>query len=558
MIRKSILPLILMLTGSILSSLQAQNTDNFEIAKNLDIFATLFKEVNSNYVEEVQPGELMKTGIDAMLKSLDPFTVFIPESEVEDYKIITTGQYGGIGALIHKQGEWVVISEPYEGKPSQLAGLLAGDRILEVNGESARGKTTDEVSAILKGQPGTTVNIVVDRQGERLEKVIVRENVKIDNIPYAGMIDEHIAYIKLMGFTQNAGQEVRETFLNLRSNHAIEGVIIDLRGNGGGLLNEAVEVTNIFVDKGQLVVSTKGKITEKNKSYTTTESATDTEIPLIILVNNSSASASEIVAGAVQDLDRGIILGQRTYGKGLVQNVIPLSYNAQAKITVARYYIPSGRCIQAIDYSVRDENGVSAKTPDSLAIPFTTSQGRIVFDQGGIEPDITLEPEKLSQISIALLSDFHVFDYATHFTQTHPTINPPETFTITPEIFNDFIAFLSGRDLKYTTLCEELIEQLKTAAMEESYYADIQAEINLLGEQVIKNKEADLMKHQQEIEQLLGVEIISRYYYQRGKIILSLSHDPEIEEAKKILRNRDTYFAILHASGETEEIQKKN
>ncbi|MCD4663739.1 MAG: S41 family peptidase, partial [Bacteroidales bacterium] len=358
--------LVLLVLNSVI--LIGQNSNNFEISKNLDIYTTLFKKLNTNYVDDISAGELIKTGIDAMLESLDPYTVYIPESEVEDYKFITTGQYGGIGALIQKQGDYIVIAEPYEDKPAHTAGLKAGDKILEIEGKSTEGKSTSDVSAILKGQPGSSVNVLISRDGidDPFEMELARENIKIDNIPYYGMLNNRVGYIKLTGFTQKAGKEVKDAFIDLRDNNDLKGIILDLRGNGGGLLQEAVNITNIFVDKGEVVVSTKGKLPNKNNTYRTMNVAVDKEIPLVVLVDNSSASASEIVGGAIQDLDRGVIIGQRTFGKGLVQNVMPLSYNSQAKITVAKYYIPSGRCIQAIDYSHKDKNGDSKRIPDSL------------------------------------------------------------------------------------------------------------------------------------------------------------------------------------------------
>ena len=339
---------VLMAGGCVLPAAAQNQTDQtFEVLKNLDIYSNLIKELNAEYVDEIQPGELTKTAIDAMLESLDPYTNFIPESQVEDYKFITTGQYGGIGALIHQQGDYVIISEPYEGSPAQKSDLRAGDKIVEVNGQTAKGKSYDDVSAILKGQAGTTVTLKVLRDGydKPIEKYITRDIIKIDNIPYSGMVAPDIGYIRLSSFTQNAGREVKQAFQKLRETNSIKGLVIDLRGNGGGLLNEAVDISNIFVDKGQEIVTTKGKVADKNRSYKTLYPVTDEKIPVVILVDRYSASASEILAGAMQDLDRGVVIGQRTFGKGLVQNVVPLSYNAQMKITVAKYYTPSGHDI---------------------------------------------------------------------------------------------------------------------------------------------------------------------------------------------------------------------
>lgn len=529
-------------------------SNNFEISKNLDIYATLFKEINTNYVEEINPGELMETGIDAMLKSLDPYTVFIPEAEVEDYKFITTGQYGGIGALIHKDGDHVVISEPYEENPAQLSGLKAGDRIVEVDGKLLEGKSTSDVSSILKGQAGTTVNIVVEREGvdSPISKEIVRENVKIKNIPYYGMVEDGIGYIKLAGFTQRAGKEVKEAFLELKKYNELKGFILDLRGNGGGLLQEAVNIANVFVEKDQFIVSTKGKLATKNNSYKTNSIAVDKDIPLVVLIDNSSASASEIVAGALQDLDRAVIVGQRSFGKGLVQNVIPVAYNSQAKITVAKYYIPSGRCIQAIDYSKRDADGNGEITPDSLSTAYKTMNGRTVFDGHGIEPDIEIEPAVLSKLSYTLLTKYLFFNYATKFEMENDSIPSADQFVVTDDIYDNFVAYLADKDYSYTTMSEKSIEQLKEHAEEEKYFTDIETEYNMLFQKMKEKKSDDIEKHKEEIKKILRLEIVSRYYYQTGKIVSSLKDDIELNKAIEILNTNEEYLAILDgtASGE--------
>ncbi|MCD4729284.1 MAG: S41 family peptidase [Bacteroidales bacterium] len=530
--------------------LVGQRSSNFEISKNLEIYTSLYKELNTNYVDELAPGELMETGIDAMLKSLDPYTVFIPEAEVEDYKFITTGQYGGVGALIQQQGDYIVIAEPYEGKPAQLAGLKAGDKILLVDGESTIGRSTSDVSTILKGQPGTSVKILIEREGVEspFEKELMRENVKIDNIPYYGMIDKSIGYIKLVGFTQKAGKEVKDAYVDLKNNNTLKGLVLDLRGNGGGLLQEAVNITNIFVDKGNMVVSTKGKLPSKNHTYRTNLNPVDNDIPIVILVDNSSASASEIVAGAIQDLDRGVIVGQRTFGKGLVQNVIPISYNAQAKITVAKYYIPSGRCIQAIDYSKKDKNGHSERIPDSLITAFTTKNGRTVYDGHGIKPDIVTEEQEFSILSYALLTNYLFFNYATKFERENPDIASADNFAITDDIYDDFIAYISDKDYDYTTKCEETLEKLKGYMEEEKYFSNIQSEYESLALKLKENKQADLTKHKEELNKILRLEIISRYYYQKGQIISSLSDDIDIAKSIEIINQHDSYLAILDGS----------
>ena len=526
---------------------QAPNQQGFEIMKNLDIYSNVVKELNQDYVDEINPGELTQTGLDAMLESLDPYTNFIPESQVEDYRFITTGQYGGIGALIHQQGDYIVISEPYEGSPAVKAGLKAGDRVLEVNGKQAKGKSYEDVSSILKGQAGTTVDVVVERDGESkpITKSITRENIKIDNIPYAAMVADGIGYIKLTGFTQNAAKEVKQNFIKLKESGNLHGIVIDLRGNGGGLLNEAVDIANIFVERGQDIVSTKGKMADKNRTHSTMNPPVDLTIPVVILVDRSSASASEILAGSLQDLDRAVILGQRTFGKGLVQNVVPLSYNAQMKITVAKYYIPSGRCIQAIDYEHKKKDGSFGKIPDSLIRAFKTRNGRVVYDGGGINPDVVTTGRKFSSLATTLYSKYLIFDYATLFARTHPTIAAPESFVITDSIYNDFLSYLKGKDYSYKTRSERALEDLKTTALKENYFDAIQLEYDHLKARMEKDKQEDLQKYNEQIRELLKTEILSRYYYQKGKVAGSLKTDPELAEAIATINNPEKYRGIL-------------
>lgn len=520
---------------------------NFEIAKNLDIFATLFRELVVNYVDEINSAELIKTGIDEMLGSLDPYTNFIPESEMEDYRFMTTGQYGGIGALIMRRGDYIFISETYEGFPADKGGLLPGDKILTINEQSAKNRNQEEVSALLKGQPGTEVVIEIERAGheELLTKTLLREVVKIDNIPYYGLLDEKTGYIKLTGFTQNAGREVREAFTELRNAHNIQNIVLDLRGNGGGLLNEAVNITNLFVERNQLVVSTKGNLEERNSTHRTLNNPIDKDIPLVILVDRGSASASEIVAGAIQDFDRGVIIGQRTFGKGLVQNVIPLSYNTQLKVTVAKYYIPSGRCIQAIDYAHKNEDGSVATVPDSLKVAFKTANGRVVYDGGGIEPDLFVEPMTLSNISIALITKFHIFEFANEFYQKNAEILPADQFEITDEIYAAFTQYLQDKDYSYETESEMIIEHLKRVARNEKYYEAISQDIAKIKNRVNETKNEDLVTFRPEIEEILKNEIVGRYYKQKGRIISSLKDDPEIIQAMELFRSSERYQAIL-------------
>jgi carboxyl-terminal processing protease len=546
--RGEVVLLIMLLLGACkLAPAQAPNEQGFEIVKNLDIFSNVIKELNTNYVDDIKPGELSKTAIDAMLESLDPYTNYITETEIEDYKFITTGEYGGIGALIHQNGDYVVISEPYEGAPAQKSDLRAGDKILEINGQSAKGKTYSDVSAILKGQAGTTITLKIQRPGENapIEKVLNREIIKIDNIPYSGMLDHDIGYIKLTSFTQKAASEVKQAFLKLREKDGLKGIIIDIRGNGGGLLNEAVDIVNIFVDRGQDVVTTKGKLPDKNHTYKTMNAPVDVNLPVVILVDGQSASASEILSGAIQDLDRGVVVGRRTFGKGLVQNVVPLSYNAQMKVTVAKYYIPSGRCIQAIDYSHKNKEGVFGTIPDSLISAFKTKGGRTVYEGRGIKPDIYTDKFDYSNIAMALYSKYLIFDFATQFRIDHPAIPPADKFEITDSIFNVFLAFISDKNYDYKTKSEEALEDLRKNSEKENYFNAIRSEYDALKKQMENDKKSDLTKFKSQISDLIKQEIVSRYYYQRGKIIASLRTDKDLAKAITTLTDQNLYKSVL-------------
>ena len=555
-LRSSLIGIFFLLFISL--NLKAQNENNFEISKNLEIFISMYNELNKSYVDEINPGELMVGGIESMLETLDPYTVYIPESQIEDYRMITTGQYGGIGSLIHKNGDYVIISEPYEGYPAQTTGLKAGDRVISINGENMVGKPSDEVSKFLKGQPGTSIKISVERDNAEspLDFEITRQNITIKDIPYYGMLNKNIGYIKLSGFTQQAGNKVKDAYVELKNNNPLKGVILDLRNNGGGLLGEAVNITNIFVDKGALVVSTKGRLKDKNQDHYTRFNGIDPKIPLIVLINAHSASASEIVAGAIQDLDRGVILGQRSFGKGLVQNVIPLSYNSQMKITVAKYYIPSGRCIQAIDYSMKDEDGYYSKIPDSLVNEFKTKNGRLVYDGGGIEPDIKMSPRRYSRIITSLFTKYLIFDFATKFAIENPEIPQAEDFIITDEIYQDFVDFLADKDYDYTTACEEKLNELKETSEAEGTYEAIAEQYELLHKAMMHNKEEDLVTYKDEISELLKLEIVSRYYYQEGKIRASLHDDPEINRAIKVLEDPAIYQSVLDGSYTEDKAEK--
>lgn len=529
------------------SSLKAQTSSDFEISKNLEILSSLYKELNTNYVDGINPSDLMKTGIDAMLDKLDPYTVYIPESEIEDFRFMTTGEYGGIGSLIHRQGDYIIISEPYANSPAQKSGLKAGDKILKINDKNASGKSVEDVSAILKGQPGTSFKLVIERQGEPkpLTFDIVREKITIDPVPYYGMLDGGFGYIKLNSFTQTASADVKKALLDLKAKNTLGGLVLDLRDNGGGLLNEAVNIVNLFVKKNELVVSTKGKQSDKNRSYQTSMEPVDVNLPLVVLVNGNSASASEIVAGALQDLDRAVIVGSRTYGKGLVQNVFPLSYNTQVKITVAKYYIPSGRCIQEIDYAHKNAAGSNDIIPDSLITAYKTMHGRTVFDGKGIAPDVATDTSRLSTVAYNLLTKYILFDYATQYATAHPAIAPAGTFKLNDADYGDFVAFTEKKDFNFKTVAERELETVKKAAIYEKSWDDVKPQYDTMLQAIELHKKKDLIENKPEISDILQQEIASRYYYQKGRIESSLSDDAELKTATKVLTDATRYASIL-------------
>ena len=531
-----------------LGLLAQEKQNNFEIAKSLDIYNSLLRELNLNYVDEINPGELNETAIKAMLEGLDPYTVFIPESDIENAKFMTTGEYGGIGAVIQYDGEFTRISDPYEGWPAQKAGIIAGDAILEVNGVDCKKKNTQQVSEMLKGQPGTEVVLKLKRYGQEkpMEIKLKREKVKIDNIPYYKVFDNGIAYLALSGFTREAGKELKEKLMEMKKDQQLKGFVLDLRGNGGGLMNEAVDIVNLFIPKGKAVVSMKGKAATANSMHPTTNEPVDLEIPLAILVDGSSASASEIVAGAIQDYDRGVIIGQRTFGKGLVQNILPLSYITQMKVTVAHYYIPSGRCIQEIDYSHKKDTTQMKK--DTLGKAFKTIHGRTVYEGHGITPDVKVERDPYATVTAYLYGKNYIFDYANKFYSEYKSIAPADRFQIDEATYQDFMKFVKDKNFSYTTESEKAIEKLKKTAKDEGYLDKIQPQIDLLEKNLAAEKDKDLLNNRKDIEEMLRSEIVGRYYYQKGRIVASLNDDPDLKRAFEILLNtngKDEYHSIL-------------
>jgi len=543
-IRFIALAAILITAGISISFLATQETRDFRIAKNLDIFFSLYRELNTFYVDELNPDKLVKTGIDNMLKSLDPYTVYYPESESDEIAFMTTGKYGGIGSLIRGGGEYVVISLVYKGFPADLAGVRAGDLIKKVDGFALKGADTETVSQKLKGNPGTTVMLTIERNGKEMEIPVKREKIEIPSVPYYGMIDNETGYIRFTNFTQNCSEDVRNALIKLKNEKATK-IILDLRSNPGGLLTEAVNVVNLFVGPGNEIVSTKGKVKQFDESFKTSKAAVDQNIPLAVIINRGSASASEIVAGAIQDLDRGVVVGQRSYGKGLVQITRPLSYNSQLKVTTAKYYIPSGRCIQALDFSNPNEDGSVGIIPDSLISEFRTRNGRVVRDGGGISPDVEALPSPLSQIAAELYQRNYFFDFATKYFWSHPAPESPMKFTISEEIYDDFRNYLVECEFNYSTITELSLNELISNAKREKYYELHKDLFTELQNELRHTLDNDLVTFRDEITELLADEIIGRYFYEEGSIQFSLGTDVQVKKAVEILKSADEYKSIL-------------
>jgi len=511
----------------------------FEISKNLEVFTNLYKELNTYYVDEIDPAVLMRTGIDAMVQSLDPYTNYISEAEVEGYRLMTEGRYNGLGADFAEINERVVLVEVQAESPALEAGLKAGDVLLEIDGNDVTNKDIEQVNEFFKGFPGTEVTLLVDRPGSGKQTLTVtRAEVNLPNVPYAGVIRDGIAYVALTTFTRDAGKNVQNALSDLKAaNPDVKGIVLDLRSNPGGLLTEAVEVTNVFVPKGERVVTTKGKVKEWDRSFKTLKNPAFPDLPLAVLINGRSASASEIVAGAVQDLDRGILVGQGSFGKGLVQHTKDVGYNSRLKVTIAKYYIPSGRCIQGVEY----EDGEPVDIPDEKRTKFKTIGGRTVLDGGGVKPDAVIDQDEGSDILKTLTKNFIVFDYATQYAVKHAEIGPVDEFQFTD--WEEFVSFLEGRDFAYDTKAEVIVRDLATQVEDDHYLQP--ADIDALQAKIKSAKRAELEQHKEAITDLIEKEIASRYYLQEGRIRIGLRNDPEVVEAVDLLLSPDRYGKLL-------------
>ena len=542
---KKVLSLITALTISITAICQSSE---FEISKNMEIFSSVYKTLFENYVDDINTGELMRIGIDAMLESLDPYTEYKSESEVEDFRFMATGQYGGIGSLIQQQGKNVVISEPYKDTPADKAGLKTGDIILKIDNKDVSDKNSTDISELLKGEPGTKLTVTVQRYGQSkpVEMSMTREKISLPNIPFYEIKNNSVGYIYLNAFTNDAAKEFLNAYNELTKETKLTGLIIDLRNNGGGLLPEAVKIMNMFVPAGELIVNTKGRVASKNSIHKTTASPINTTIPIVVLVNGSSASASEILAGAMQDLDRGVIMGDRTYGKGLVQNILPIVYNSQMKVTVAKYYIPSGRCVQAIDYAHKDESGKWMKVPDSLMTKFHTRNNRVIWDGAGIQPDVEIEHDLLSEITANILIQNHIFNFATEYYYNNQSANiEPKTFKVTDEIWSQFVNYLNEKNFKYTTSAEKQLTKLENQLKEENQADALKTQLDDLKKGLAAQKDNALTVSREQISFYLGSEIVSRYHYSLGRLLFSQFMDKDVDAALELLKNKEKYNGLL-------------
>ncbi len=524
--------------------------DYFEVSKNIELLIDIYKELDRYYVDRLDHKKLIKIAIDKMLQSLDPYTNYIPEDKVENFKFQSTGKYGGIGSIISKTGKYIEIVEPYEGSPATRAGLRPGDLILRINDIHMVGKDVQDASDLLRGQPGTPVRVLIKRvvgnRADSFEVTITRAKIHVKNVPYYGILDssEGIGYIRLSNFRQGAAREVRSALKELKQK-GIRKLVFDLRGNPGGMLIEAVMIANVFIPHDKLVVSTEGKVKDWNKTYRTFLEPADTTIPLVVLINGGSASASEIVAGALQDYDRAVIVGTESYGKGLVQSVRPLPYNSQLKVTVARYLLPSGRWIQKIDYAHKDRKGRPVIFPDSTRKEFKTMAGRPVKSGRGIHPDVLVQADSLPLVARELLNQKLIFGYANLFRNTHDSVPPPPQFEMTPAMYDSFTAFVDSAHFSYETETQKVLEKALEKARKEGYYEEIKQPIHDLMKKVQSNKKNQLVKHKHVIKELLEQAIMSRYYYMKGRIQESFDFDRQLDSARAILRDEARYQRLL-------------
>ena len=549
--RNGIIVAIVLITVAFFS-FKSGDDRNFQIAKNLDIFNSIVKELDMFYVDTIDPNKTIREGIDNMLYSLDPYTVYYPENDQDELEMMVTGSYGGIGSLIryNPKSKYTVIAEPYEGMPAAESGLKAGDLLLEIDGKDLKGNS--DVSTLLRGQVGTSFKLKVQRPGvkEPLEFNIVRRSIQMPTIPYYGVMDGQVGYINLSSFSGNPSKDFKKAFLDLKK-QGITSLVIDLRNNGGGLLDQAVEIVNMFVPRGKTIVTTKGKIKQASNTYKTLREPLDTDIPIAVLVNSGTASSSEILSGSLQDLDRAVIVGNRTYGKGLVQVPRSLPYGGNLKITTSKYYIPSGRCVQAIDYAHRNEDGSVARIPDSLTTVFHTAAGREVRDGGGVSPDIEVKQERLPNILFYLVRDNLIFDYATDYCLKHPAIASAKEFELTDADYEEFKNKVKGADFKYDQQSEKILNTLKEAAEFEGYMKDASDEFKALENKLKHNLDRDLDYFSKDIKKMIAEEIIKRYYYQEGAIIQQLKDDKDLDEAVKVLTNPERYQQILSVTAVT-------
>ena len=545
--RKTLIILLIPVLAAFAFSFTPPAERYFEIARNLDIFASLFKEVNALYVDEVNPNQLIRTGIDAMLGSLDPYTNFIAEDEVETYRTLNTGQYGGIGALTRVIGNRTVVTMVYEGYPAAKNGLKIGDEVYKMDGIELAKLSVEEANQLMRGQVGTIVKLEVKRPGtsEPIQLEFMREKVKISNVPYSGMVSGNVGYIQLVDFTPDAAKEVKNAVVSLKEQGA-KSIVLDLRDNPGGLLFEAVNICNIFIPKGKRVVTTRGKTQESNVAYETLNNPVDLEIPVAVLINRGSASASEIVAGTLQDYDRAIIIGEKSFGKGLVQLPRPLSYNTQVKITTAKYYTPTGRCIQVLDYTHRRSDGSAGPIPDSLKQEFKTTHGRIVYDGGGIDPDIVIDGQDAATLTQVLYGSGFIFDYASLYASEHSSIVPARDFKLTDKEYEEFVLWVKSKHYNYRSPVEIELSELKEQAKRERYYEDLRGQFEQISELIKESRKKDLYTFKDQIKMLLEQDIVSRYYLEKGSTEVEFKYDADIKRSIEILNDSREYKKTLN------------